>query len=485
MIFVMLINLYVVRAVLDILGVEDYGIFNVVGGVVLMFSFLNGTLAAASQRFFSIELANGSIKSLNKSFALNLTVFLVITIICVIILETIGLWFLNTQMIIPENRMFAANVVYQFSIAAFVFQMLAVPYTAFVIAYEKMSAFAYIGIIEAVAKLGIVAILTHLNYDKLILYGGLTCLLSISVTLSYYVYCKNKLQGCDYYVYWNKQEAKRLISFSGWHFYGTFSGVISGQGINILINMFFNPTVNAARAIAYQVNNAVMQLYNNFFIAVKPQMYKSYANNEIEALNLLIFRSTIVSFFLVSVVALPFIINVDFVLGVWLKEVPEDAGLFTCLVLLASIFESTNGSIICPVLATGRIKSFYIWTSLLYILNLPISYVFLKLGFEASSTMLVAAIIAFISIYIRALLLNKLITFHLRKYCIIVNKLLFFSVLIFALLHYCAYVFENSIVSLLFTCFISVILHILLYYYFLLEKSEKEVIKSFIFKRLK
>jgi len=476
----MLVNLYVVRAVLDILGVQDYGIFNVVGGLVMMFSFLNGTLATASQRFFSIELAKGDLKRLNDCFSLNITVFLMATAIIVFILETLGLWFLNTQMTIPDSRLFAANVVFQFSIIAFVFQMFSVPYNALVIAYEKMSAFAYIGIFEALFKLVIVVLLIHLSYDKLILYGELTSLSAIGVTLSYYLYCKRKLQGCDFYFYWNGQEAKRLVSFTGWHFCGTIAGVIQGQGINILINMFFNPAINAARAVAFQVSNAINQLNNNFFVAVKPQMYKCYASDEITELNLLILRSTVVCFFLTSVVSIPFIVNVDLILSLWLKAVPQKACLFTCLVLISGILESTNGSIICPVLATGNIKRFYIWTSLVYVLNLPVSYLFLKAGCNPEITMVIASFLAFVSIFLRAFLLKKVLDFDFRKYCMIVIKLISVSLLVFISLYYIAKLCDNHFVALLLTCVFSIVIHLLLIYVFVLGKADRRLIIEYI-----
>lgn len=305
MLFVMAVGLYTVRAILDILGVVDYGLYNVVGGVVTMFVFMNRTLSTSSQRYYSIELARGDKEKLSKWFCLNITSFLCIGLIIALFLETVGLWFVNTQMTIPEERLSAANVVYQLSIVSFLFHMVSVPYLALVIAHEKMDVFAYVGITEALGRLVIVFFLTILTFDKLIIYGLLILLLSLATSMSYIIYCWRHYPESKYRWYWNIRELKELLSFSGWHFYGTFTSSCKSQGINVLLNMFFNPAINAARAIAFQVNAHVDQLSANFFTAIKPQIYKSYAIGEFDELYKLMRRGTIITTYLVSILALP------------------------------------------------------------------------------------------------------------------------------------------------------------------------------------
>ena len=300
LIVVMAIGLYTVRAILDLLGVVDYGIYNVVGGVVGMFQFLNGTLATSSQRYFSIEIAKRDKSRLNQWFCLNITTFSVFIILFLVLAETIGLWFVNTQMTIPPERIVAANVVYQLSIISFCVSFYNVPYTALIIAHERMSAFAYISIIEALLKLGIVFVLSIIPWDRLIVYGVLMFLASCGITSSYIIYNHRHFHESKYRPYWNKREFKELVGFSGWHFLGTFSVVIRSQGINILLNLFFNPAINAARAVAFQIYHAISQLSNNFFVAVKPQIYKYYATNELHSLYKLIIRSTAFCSLLVS-----------------------------------------------------------------------------------------------------------------------------------------------------------------------------------------
>lgn len=313
MIVIMCVNLYVVRLILDLLGVEDYGINNVIYGLVAMFSFLNGTLATSSQRYFSVALAEGDQDKLKKVFSLNVTVFLIFAAIVVVLSETIGLWYVNNKMTMPTERLGAANYIYQLSIIAFVLNLLQVPLNALVIAHEQMKVFAYIGIGEALFKFVTVLALL-LPTDKLMIYGSMNLLATLLVFFAYYIFCRRNFPESKYIRYWNTQEAKDIASFSGWHLLGTISVVVRGQGINLLINAFFNPAVNGARAIAVQIDQAINQLSQNFFVAVKPQIYKNYATRQHEAFVTLIFNSTIICTGLVSLISIPMIINADFIL---------------------------------------------------------------------------------------------------------------------------------------------------------------------------
>jgi len=423
MLLVMVISLYTVRAILDILGVVDYGIYNVVGGVVTMFAFMNRTLSTSSQRYFSIELARGDKERLNRWFCLNITSFMAIGLIITLFLETAGLWFLNTQMTIPQERLTAANVVYQLSIVSFLFHIVSVPYLALVIAHEKMNVFAYVGILEAIGRLAIVFILMMLTYDKLIIYGVLILLLSVGTSMSYIIYCWKHYPESKYRCYWNIDEIKELLGFSGWHFLGTFSTSCRSQGINILLNMFFNPAVNAARAIAFQVNAHIVQLHTNFFTAIKPQIYKSYAKQEFDELFKLLMRGSVISAFLVSVIAFPVLASTSFILGLWLKEVPEYAVIFTQLALVNGIVDTSDGPLIAASLATGRIRKYMIIASLIILANVPISYLALKLGCEPTVTMEISIAISCFSVIVRAYLLKRMIGFPWGTYLLLMAKI--------------------------------------------------------------
>lgn len=483
MLVVMGVGLYTVRAILDLLGVVDYGIYNVVGGVVSMFSFLNGTLTTSSQRYFSIELAKGDMKRLNQWFCLNITTFSIFLLIFLVIAETVGLWFVNTQLTIPTKRMFAANVVYQLSIISFCIQFFNIPYNALIIAHEKMSAFAYISIVEALAKLGIVFVLSIVSWDKLIVYGVLMLLVSCSITSSYIIYNRTHFSESKFRFYWNKKEIVDLLGFSGWHFFGTFSVVIRSQGINILLNIFFNPAINAARAIAYQVYHAVSQLSSNFFVAVKPQMYKSYAVGDLNNLNKLVFQSTVICTYLVSLLIFPMLANTTYILGLWLKEIPDHTVIFTKLVMINGLIDASNGCTIAPALATGKIKNFQIISAIPVFLNLPISYIALKLGADPASTMVVSIVLSIVTCITKSYLLRPMINFPFVQYLVLLSKLFVASLLTLLIIHYTFYDAAENLITFIVYSVISVIITTLLYMTVVLTRDEYKSIVKYIKKK--
>lgn len=480
MLLIMGVSLYTVRAILNLLGVVDYGIYNVVGGVVTLFSFISGTLTTSSQRYFSIELARNDIKALQKIFCLNVTVFAIIILGIIILAETIGLWFVNTQMTIPENRLLAANIVYQLSILAFGFQMFSIPYNALIVAHEKMSAFAYIGIIEVILKLLVVFILTITDTDKLILYGILMSIIALLITSIYHIYCRTHFIESRFYFYWNRTEIMELMSFSGWHFLGTIAVVVRGQGINLLINLFFNPAINAARAIAFQIDAATGQLSNNFFVAVKPQIYKLYSKGELTELHNLVFRSTIMCFFLVSLLVFPVMSNTSFILHIWLKNIPDYCIVFTQLVLVNSLIDSTSGPTIAPALATGRIKKYELIVAFLIGLNLPVSYLLLKLGGEPELTVLVSIVLSVITAFVRAFLLKNMIEMPVGKYFILFTKLIIVSLISFGILQYLFVDMIESWFKLIVMSFSSALLLLFVYYFIIIDSIDRECIIHFV-----
>lgn len=480
MLVVMGVGLYTVRAILDLLGVVDYGIYNVVGGVVGMFSFLNSTLSTSSQRYFSIELAKGDTKRLNQWFSLNITTFSIFILIFLVIAETVGLWFVNTKMTIPEERMFAANVVYQLSILTFCIHFFNVPYNALIIAHEKMSAFAYISIVEAIAKLVVVFVLSIITWDKLIVYGVLMFLTSCGITSSYIIYNRKHFRESKFHFYWNKKEMAELLGFSGWHFLGTFSTVIRSQGINILLNLFFNPAVNAARAVAFQVYHSISQLSNNFFTAVKPQIYKSYAAGENKALYKLILRSTIMCSFLVSILIFPILANTPYILSLWLKKIPDYAILFTQLILINGLIDSTNGPTIASALATGKIRNYQIVVSLLNILNLPVSFAVLKFGADPTSTIIVSIVLSFIAALVRAYLLQSMIGFPFKHYLLLFVKLTLASSLIWGVIYFTMYNYAESFGMLLVWSLLTIMLIVTIYTTLVFDRHDLSVIIKMI-----
>lgn len=484
MLVVMIIGLYTVRAFLSILGETDYGLYNVIGGVVGMFSFLSSTLATSSQRYFSQVLVKNDVGAINKVFCLNLTVFIIILVIIVVFLETVGLWFVNTQMTIPSERMSAANAVYQISIVTFILQMITVSYNALIISHERMKAFAYIGIFEAVMKLFFVILLTCISFDKLISYAFLFLFLYLIIALVYILYSRRNFEESKFHFYWNKQEAYEMLGFSGWHLLGTLSVVVRSQGVNILLNMFFNPAVNAARAVAFQVEGAINRFSDSFFVAVKPQMYKSYSNGELIALNKLVLRSSIICFFLVSILSIPIYFNLPLILDTWLKDVPLYTVSFTKLVIIEGLIDSISVCAICPALATGKIKKFYIITGTLYLLVLPISFVLLRMGFDPTSTMIVSISISVVALFIRARLLVGLIQLEIKAYYWMVMRLAAVTILTGSITFASLYLFDNQIIDLVFSVFVSSVLHVFLYLFCVFPSHDRNVILTTIKNKL-
>lgn len=480
MIVVMVIGLYTVRALLHLLGVVDYGIYNVVGGVVSMFAFLNGTLSTSSQRYFSIELARGDIKKLNQWFCLNITAFSCFIVIFLVVAETVGLWFVNTQMTIPAERLPAANVVYQLSVLSFCISFYSIPYHALIVAHERMSAFAYISIVEALLKLGIVVVLSLTTWDRLIFYAVLMFLAACGITLSYVVYNHVHFAASRYRPYWNRQEFQELMGFSGWHFLGTFSVTVRSHGINVLLNLFFSPAVNAARAVAFQVYHAVTLLSSNFFVAVKPQMYKSYAAGDSASLHRLIMRSTVGCTFLVSVLVFPILANTPFVLGLWLKETPVYTVAFTQLVLLNGLIDSTSGPTIAPALATGRIRRYQAVVASITLMNLPISFLALKMGAAPTVTMDVSIVLSLLSAIARAWLLRSMIGLPFRQYLWLFTRLALSSCLIWAVIYHTFYNCATSLLSFVTWSMLTVVMVVVVYVMMIINRHDLKLIINVI-----
>ena len=305
MFFVMAVTLFTSRVVLATLGVTDFGIYNVVGGVVAMMGILNNAMAVSTQRYLTFELGRGDAVRLKQVFCMCLAIFVMLAVVVVVLGETVGLWFLNSKMTIPADRMVAANWVYQFSILACVASLIVTPYNAVIIARERMNVYAYVGILEVVLKLAVVYLLLVIPVDRLTTYGLLILLSQIVIAVIYMLYCTRHFAEARYRVYWDGSLFRELVSYSGWNLFGSAAGVVKGQGLNILLNMFFTPAVNAARGIAYQVNAAITQFFTNFYTAVRPQITKYYAQGDMEEMTKLIFRSSKMSFYLIMLISMP------------------------------------------------------------------------------------------------------------------------------------------------------------------------------------
>lgn len=413
---IMVVSLYTSRVVLQTLGVTDFGIFNVVGGMVTMFSFLMSTMASASQRYLSYDMASGNDEKLRQTFGLVMLTYILLIVITVILIEVTAVWFLNNKMTIPPERLGAANWVLQFAVLTFVAQILATPYLSVVIAREKMEVYAYVSILDVVLKLLIVYLLVVFSYDKLLFYSFLMFLSSLLITIIYMLYCRRNFMEsrCNYF--YEKSRLKEMLGFAWWNMIGTLSNLFRSQGINILLNMFFNPAVNAARGIAYQVNSAITGFANNFYTAVRPQIIKTHALREDERMRSLISYSSRLAFYLMFILSLPIIIHAKPLLALWLGNPPEYASLFVQLILVNALLEVFSMPLTTGLQATGNIKSYQLIVSGIYLLNIPVSYVLLKLGMPPESPMYVNIALVLVGVIPRLLLCRKYYLLSIRQY---------------------------------------------------------------------
>lgn len=416
MILTMLVSLYTSRVVLNTLGVEDFGIYNVVGGFVSMFGFLNSAMASATQRFLSFEIGKGDRDQLRNVFSMSVNIHFLIAFIIFILAETVGLWFVNTQLTIPVGRMGAAQWIYQFSILAMMVYMVSVPYNAMIIAHERMNVFAWVSIAEVSLKLFIVFMLQWFGFDKLKFYAVLTFSVSLIIRFIYGFYCSRHFKESKFRCYWDKPLFKTLVDYAGWNLWGNIAGVLHGQGVNVLLNIFFGPVVNAARGIAYQVSSAVNQFVANFQMAMNPQIIKSNAVDDLKYMHQLIFRGAKYSFFLLLTLSLPILLETDQILKLWLKTVPEYTVIFTRLVIINVLIDCISGPLMTAAQASGKIKLYQSVVGGLLILNLPFSYLFLKLGFQPQVTIYISIGISIIALTLRLLILKNLVKLKLDKF---------------------------------------------------------------------
>lgn len=430
MLFLMLIALYTSRVILNALGVEDFGIYNVVGGVVAIFSVISGSLSGAISRFITYELGKGCQNKLNKIFSASVTIQFLLSLIIVVLVESIGVWFLNAKMTIPETRMTAANWVLQFSIITFVINLISVPYNALIVAHEKMSAFAYISILEAVGKLAIAFLMMYSPIDRLVYYAILMCFVAVIVRLAYGYYCSKHFPESTYHFHWDKEILYKMFGFAGWNFIGAASGVLRDQGGNIVINIFGGPSVNAAKGIAGQVNSAVLGFVNNFTIALNPQITKSYASGDFDYMMTLIYKGARLSFYMLLFLSLPILANTHYILVLWLNMIPDHSVNFVQLTLIFAMCESISYPLITAMLATGNIKNYQLVVGGLQLLNLPISYILLKLGFIPETFLVVAIVLSQLCLFARLIMLRRMINISFWQF----TKRVYFNIIIVAIL---------------------------------------------------
>lgn len=410
------VTFFTARIILQSLGASDYGVYNVVGGVVTMLGFLNSALSASTSRFLTYELGVGNKEELSKTFAASLNLHIAIALIVFVFGETIGLWLFYNKLVIPADRMVAAFWVYQFSIVSTMMSFTQVPYNASLISHENMSIYAYVGLYEAFAKLAIAYLIMHMPGDRLICYGLLLMVNSIAIQLFYRLYTKRKYGECRFKLVRDKSLYKTLLSYSGWDLFGNMACVCQNQCVNILLNVFFGPAVNAARAIALQIQSAVKMFTKNFMIAVRPQVVKNFAENKYDEMYSLSFTTVRLSLLLVMALIIPLIFEIDFVLKIWLGDgYPTETALFARIILFSALIDTMESGQNMAFHAIGRIKTGNIICGSIMILSLPLGWFLLKIGMDASSVFWAIILTNVINLFLTLVIMKGYINFSIKS----------------------------------------------------------------------
>ena len=488
MIFVLAINLYTSRVILRTLGVIDYGVYNVVAGFVTMFSFLNTSMSNGIQRFYNFELGLKSNNGIKKVYTTAMTIQILFAVIIIIAIETFGVWYLNNVMEIPDDRMVAARFLFQFSLLSLLIVLIQIPYSAAIMAFEKMDYYAIVGIADVVLKLLIVILLPVVGGDYLIVYGVLLVFVSLIDFILYFIYAKRTIHGLKFHWTFYKDSFKAMLGFSGWNILGTVAFMLKGQGLNLLLNAFFGPVVNAARGISAQIMNALQSFSSNIVIAFRPQVVQSYAAKDYQRVRSIFFVESKISYVFILALMIPIIIEINYILDLWLGHdmVPNYTVSFTILVLLNTLVSSFHTPMVQIVHATGKMKVFQIVISLIICSIIPVSWFFLKFGYDPNSVFVVSLIITIINLVVSLFIVHKLFSFSYLQYikeviipCVVVSLL---SPILPILM---SRIMVVSFFRLILVCIVDGVVILVLTYFIILNKSEKSTVMSYIKKTIK
>lgn len=482
MFVMMAIGLFTSRVILDALGASDYGIYNVVGGLVTMFSVLTGAMSVATSRFLTFALGVGNKEQLRKTFATAVNIHLLIAVAMIVIAEVVGIWFLNNKLNIPTERMGAANIVLQFSIATFVINLINVPYTSSIISHERMGIYAYFTLYDVFVKLLIVYALYVSPIDRLVIYALLLCLANLTTQIIYWIYCKRKFEECRYSFCLDKTLLKKMFGFIGWAFWGNAAVVAKDQGMTLLLNIFCGTLVNAAQGVANQVNSMVNRFVTNFMTAVQPQITKQYAAGEYESMNKLIIRSTKFSAFLMLLLIVPIIVNIDDLLGLWLVDVPLHTSSFVSLILFYSFVDCFTTGLVTGILANGKIKKYEIALTITYVINIICAYTILKIGMPPEALYGLLILFKFVVLVVQLFLSRSMFALPLKVYiCSMLRYVLPILFLGIILIFLPWHLFDNLLVRL--TTSIVCVEFVLLFSIIMLGFETNE--RNFVYKKMK
>lgn len=480
--FILIVSLYTTRVVLNALGVEDYGIYNVVAGFVSLFSFLNASMSSSTQRFYNYKKGAEGTAGMTEVFNTSISIQIVIMVGTLILLESFGLWYINCKMVIPAERLIAANWLFQFSVINLLFVILQIPYVGAVIACEKMDYFALVGVIEILLKLGIVLVLPHVDADKLVFYGSFMFLSGVVVFFMYALFARVKFEFIRLKFSYNKVLFKEMLSFTGWTVFDSVAYILKGQGLNVLLNAFCGPVVNAARGVAYQISNALSGFQANVITAFKPQLIQSYAVKNQQRVKALMYSSSKISYVLLGAFSIPIIVEINYILNLWLKgTVPEYTIPFTIIVLINMTVSSLNTPLSITVQATGRIRNYQIIRNLMTLCVVPIAWGAMRMGADPMAVFVISFIITLIVQPVSMILLHKEFSYSYKEYCLkVLWPCLAFTILAPIIPFVLKWFMVEGVIRLIVVTLISVVISIAVSYFVVFDKSEKKIVNIWV-----
>lgn len=481
MFILMAIGIFTTRLNFEALGDENLGIYNVVGGIVGMFCLISLSLSSSISRFITFGLGTNDEEYVRKVFSISINIQLMLAVIVLVFAESVGLWFLYNKLVIPADRMFAASVVYQVSIVSFVLSLFSTPYDAAIIAHEKMGAFAFMTLFDAGFKLLIPISLFYLDSDRLIVYGILLCVQGGISQAIYWLYCRRKFAECRYHFETDKQIHKEMFGFAGWNFIGCSAAILNGSGVNVVLNMFFGPLVNTARMVSSQITGIMTRFCNNFMTAVNPQITKDYASGQYDVMINLMMRSTKVSYLLFWTLSLPVLLEAPQLIRIWLGHIPEYSVIFCQLSIVSTLTNIFSNTLITAQNATGNIRNYQIVVGGALLLNLPFSYVCLKIGLSPYSVMVVAIVVNILCLILRLSFLRKSIGLSVKEFCgRVISRCFVVSLLTTIIPSIVYFLLPEGLLRLIIVCVIAVTVTALLAYYVGLDNAEKKFVMNII-----
>lgn len=487
MLFVLLVGLYTSRVVLNVLGASDFGTSNVVGGFVTLFAFLNATFSSSIQRFYNYEGGKFGEDGFTRVYSTGLRVHIILSIAILILLESFGTWYVNNIMVLPEGRLIAANILYQLTIVNLILVILQIPFCGAIIAKEKMDFYALVNIVDVILKLILINLLPYLSFDKLIAFASIQLTVQIINFVLYVSYAKLQFKCLRWTRDVDKSLLKGMLSFSGWTLIGSFAFMFKGQGVNLVLNSFFGTIINAARGVAYQINSAVMGFSSNLTMSFRPQLVQSYAEGNTKRTYSLFSSQSRLCFVMTLMLITPIILEMNFLLGIWLgNAVPDYTNIFASLVLIDAMVNTFNAPVTQVVFATGAIKSYQIWSSLVNIILIPICWFFLKIGFEAWIVFLLTIFVSVLCQIVCLMIMHRIFPFNYREYiCHTVMPCITMTILVPILPVAITHFMHDSLLRLFLVSLSSLLITIILLFSYFLNDSEKRFVHNYIQRHIK